>query len=487
MKINEDEITKFSNEELVSKIKDLNKSQMSTIGSMAYVEVYNRVLYLRSILKEDSELIENIKNEEESLKSILDELEDEVLNLNSIKNIKKNYSLNRSDLIEKRKKIAQILRAITAYTTEISFINEIAKRESYKGFLRENMTDIARNMDYDKLFKNVQMFLAEDAKSIKNKVKDIVSTLPVRVSKDKYYDMISNGLKTTLKEGSVEMIDTIISRYKEVYSGTFEKDYGISFDRYFRKAQEYKDIDFKDKTDNEMTEIYNSTFETLGEINRVSAVIREYGIILNRLIAVDMLKEDIIESMEKNQINNILVDWNNYILNPEKNKTTLIETYKKLFTKLDDSFTENNHLLQKLTMENFSRKNKVEEGLKNELETTQYVLSYINDYTIEKEEIELPQYYKAADKEYLDQAVANLIETIDRKSKELSNIQRKARMRRLLFFVDNVFLTPTDFFEYFANSINLTSSDEELAMIANEILEIMNHYRKNGTGNMLMN
>lgn len=487
MKINEDEIVNLSNEELVSKIKEINKSQMSTIGSMAYVEVYNRVLYLRSILEEDSELIENIKNEEESLKIILEELESEVLNLESIRNIKKDYKLNRDNLLEKRKKIAQILRAITAYTTEISFTNEIAKRESYKVFLKNNMTDVAKNMDYDKLFKNVQMFLAEDAKSIKPKVKDIVSILPVRVSKDKYYDMISNGLKTTLKEGSIEMIDTIVSRYKEVYSGTFEKEYGISFDRYFRESQEYKDIDFKDKTDSEITELYNTTFEKLGEINRVSGIIREYGIVLNRLIAIDILKEDIISSIEENNINEILVDWNNYISNPDKNKNTVIETYKKLFIKLDKDFMENNQLLQKLTMENFNRKNKIEEDLKKELEMTQYVLSYINDYTVEKEEIEVQKYYEVADKAYLDQAVLNLIETIDRKSKELPNIQRKARMRRLLFFVDNVFLTPTDFFEYFANSINLTSSEEELALIVNELLEIMNHYRKNGTENILMN
>lgn len=475
------DIKKLSDEELLNKIREANEKQLSQIGCMAYTEVFNRALYLTTILEAESELVSQLLEEDEQFKKIHDEFKEKILDLKEVRNIEDGMSINLDELVALRKEIVLLLRSLTAYITEISYTNEIAKDKVYLEFIKANFSEIEENMDLQRLTNNVQMFLSEDARTIKSKVVDITGVLPVRVSKAKYYDMISGAFRKTLKEGSKEMIDLIINRYKSLYDGQLEKEYGVYFDRYFLKAQEARTFDFKNATDEQLNEVYNSTNEAMMEINSVANIVREYGIILNRLIAITMLQDNIKESVKSLDIKTLVTDWNNYLSNPKGNRTKIVESYKTAFNNLDKVFKENNAELHALTMENFGRNNKIDDSLKESLQRAQYVLSYINDYSLERDEIEEMTAYEPAGSAYLKEAIKSLIEFIDRNSKDMANIQRKTRMRRVISLVEGVFPTPQDFFEYFTNSLNMTSKKEESIAIANNILEIMNRYR--GTGN----
>ena len=63
-KLNE-KISKLEDEEVQVQIGDTNRKQLSNIGSMAYIELFNRNLYVRTLLKENEELVE--KSEFENL------------------------------------------------------------------------------------------------------------------------------------------------------------------------------------------------------------------------------------------------------------------------------------------------------------------------------------------------------------------------------------------------------------------------------------
>ena len=54
-----EEFKEITNEELLSEINATNEKQLSKIGTMAYVELFNRTLYLRSILKEEEGLVDS--------------------------------------------------------------------------------------------------------------------------------------------------------------------------------------------------------------------------------------------------------------------------------------------------------------------------------------------------------------------------------------------------------------------------------------------
>jgi hypothetical protein len=472
-----EEFKDITNEELIAEISKTNDKQLSKIGTMAYVELFNRTLYLRSILREDSALIEDILGEDAEFKRIYDKFESEIIDLKPVMAFEREDKLDVEELKILRKDIVKLLRCLASYNTEISYTNEIAKDLTYREFLKENASDMEKKIDFDKLYKNVQMFLSEDGRNIKQKVKDITSILPVRISKDKYYDMIGNAFDRTLKEGSTEIIDTIMSRYRTVFNGSMESEYGMFFDRYFRKAQEARYFDFKEAQTSDLNNIYNDTFDTITEINKVSNIVREFGVIVNRLIAISLLRENIMENIKNPDIKLLITDWNNYLDNPKSNQSRVISQYKKVFKELDKKFQDTNNRLQKLTMENFNRRNKIDDELKDALQKAQYVLNYINDYSLEREDIPESTYYEPAGEQYLKQSISSFLEFIDRNTKDLSNIQRKARMRRLISLMDGVFATPNEFFEYFASSINLTSREEESVALVNGILELMNYYR----------
>lgn len=478
------EFKELTNEELISEIGKTNDIQLSKIGTMAYVEVFNRTLYLKTLIEEDRGLVEDIIEEDTEFKRLYDLFEKNIVDLKQVTRIDKEdgYSLEELKLI--RRDIVKFLRCISSYTTEISYTNEIAKDLAYKEFLKENAGEIEERIDFEKLTRSVQMFLSEDGKTIKSKVKDITSVLPVRISKNKYNDMVSNAINKALKEASEDIVDTIISRYKAIFNGATESEYGLHLDRYFRKAQEARQFELKTATESELNSIYNDTFETITELNKISNIVREYGIIVNRLIAIKMLKENIKENLESKSIKDLIVYWNNYLDNPKANKSKVLEQYKKVFKELDKKFQETNARLQSLSMENFGRKNKIEDDLKMSLQKSQDVLNYINDYALEKEEISEMSYYEAAGAQYVRKSVESFIEYMDRNVKDLSNIQRKARMRRMLTVVDGVFASPNEFFEYFANSINLSTKKEETVAITNSILEIINYYRSSSKSNL---
>ncbi|MDO5707089.1 MAG: hypothetical protein Q4P31_00425 [Andreesenia angusta] len=472
------DIKELNDQELLLEIKKTNNIQLKHIGLMAYTEMFNRVLYLETLIDSNRDIVENLLKEESKFKEIYEIFENELLSLDSIRFIKKGNKYGIDELVEIRRKIVLIIRTLTAYMTELNYANDISKEKAYINFIRENFSEIEENMDFDRLIGNIQMFLSEDARNIKAKVVDIVSVLPLKISKVKYYDMIENAFKKTMKEASKDMIDVIMSRYKMLFDGKFESEYGVYFDRYFVKAEAANKFDFKNATDKELNEIYKDTSNSIVEVTYVAALLREYGIILNRIIAIEILKDYIIDGLQDNDIKTLLTDWNNYLKNPEPNREKVINSYKHAFNKLDDIFKDNNNRLQQLTMENFNRGNKVDDELKESLQKSQYVLTYINDYNLEDEEIKEMTNYTPAGEGYLKEAIKDLIDYIERNSKDMLNIQRKTRMRRVISLVEGVFPTPQDFFDYLTNSLNMTNTKEEKIAIANNILEIMSKYRE---------
>lgn len=481
---NIENIKKMGDEELMDKIREVNEDQLKNIGLMAYTELFNRAVYLNALIEQDEELIEELRKEEPKFKELYDMFKNDILTLDSVRFLEKEELQDIDRLKEIRRETVVVLRALTSYATELSYANEITKDKAYINFIKENFSDIEENMDLDRLVGNVQMFLSEDGRTIKNKVMDITSVLPVKITTAKYYDLIENAFKKTMREAGKEMIDVMMNRYKALFDGSLVSEYGVYFDKYFMEAEKANKFDFKNASEQDMADLYNETSKDLAEITAAANIIREFGIITNRIIAVSMLKDYIAEGLNDNDIKTLLTDWNNYLSNPESNRVKVMKSFNHVFEKLDKVFQENNRVLQELTMENFNRGNKVDDELKDSLQKSQYILSYINDYNLEDEYIPEMINYVPAGEVYLKQAIQGLIDYMNRNSKDMQNIQRKARMKRVISLVDGVFQTPQEFFDYLANSLGMTSTKEEQVAIANSILEIMGRYRDNKVPNM---
>ncbi|AFS77953.1 hypothetical protein Curi_c09370 [Gottschalkia acidurici 9a] len=479
-----EEISKLSDEELIEQIQNTNNLQLSNIGLMAYVELFNRNIYLKSLLKNDKDLINELLKEDAKFSEVYNMVENKVIKLDSIVDIEKlNENLDIEELKKLRTSIVKVLRTLAAYSTEISYTNEIAKDLLYKEFIKQNESEIDKNIDYQKLFDSISKFVMEDPTNMKNKVMDLTNILPMRVAKTKYYDIVSKAFSRNLRYSSKRKTDVVLSRYKTILNGSLESEYGLYFSRYFRKAQEARQMELKDMSEDELRKIYDDTYKTMVEIGTIANVVREFGVIVNRIIAVCILQENILEQSDNYNIKSLTNAWTNYSeKESDASRSKLLESYKALFKVLDDKFKKTNENLQLFTMENFNRKNKVSDELKSELGKVQYVLDFINDYALEQEEILDTDYVDIVEKEYLDEAVKSLVQFIDRNIDQMENLQRRTRMKRLLALTEGAFMTPQEFFEYVANSINMTNKREDLIATINNILELMTRYR--GIGNV---
>ena len=210
--INE-KIAKLNDEEVIKEINNINKKQLSNIGSMAYIELFNRNLYLRSILNENKELVDELLAEESKFKEVYEQVEEKVLDLSKIVDTEKlNENLNIDDLKSMRVDIVKLLRTLTAYSTELSFAHDISKDLIYKKFIRENTEERDKVIDQQKFFDAVSKFVMEDPTSSKNRIMDITNVLPMRITKAKYYDIISGAFKRNLNYSSKRHTDVILSR-----------------------------------------------------------------------------------------------------------------------------------------------------------------------------------------------------------------------------------------------------------------------------------
>lgn len=481
-KINE-KVSKLKDEEVIEQIAETNKKQLSNIGSMAYIELFNRNLYVKTLLKENETLVNELLEEDDKFKEVYKKIEGKALDLKNILDIEKiDKTLDLEDLKQLRADIVKLLRTLTAYSTEVSYTHEIAKDILYKQFIKENEKEIDKTVDQQKFFDATSKFVMEDPNTSKNRIMDITNVLPMRVTKAKYYDIISDAFKRNLNYSSKRQVDVVLNRYKTLLNGSLESEYGLYFNRYFIKSQEARQIDFKKLSDEKINDIYEDSYKVIIEIGDISNIIREFGVIINRLIAISILQDEILENAKNYDMKSLTEAWKAFAEDENKEtQTKVIEVYKLLFKKLDSEFKDTNNELQILTRENVNRKNKVDDELKSKLSKTQYILEYINDYAVDQEEILESDYQTIVEKDYLDEAVDNLVKFIERNITQMEASQRRMRMKRLLTLTENAFADPNKFFEYLANSIERISSKEELIATVNGVLEIITEYRSRGS------
>lgn len=481
-KINE-RVSKLKDEEVIEQIAQTNKNQLSNIGSMAYVELFNRNLYLRTLLKESEQLVKELLEEDDKFKEVYKKVEKRAIDLTNILDMEKiDETLDIDDLKVLRADIVKLLRTLTAYSTEISYTHEIAKDILYKKFISENESEIDKTVDQQKFFDATSKFVMEDPNTSKNRIMDITNVLPMRITKAKYYDIISDAFKRNLNYSSKRQVDVVLDRYKTLLNGSLEPEYGLYFNRYFMKSQEARQVDFKNMSDEEINDVYEESYKVMMEIGDISNILREFGVIMNRLIAISILQEEILENVKDYDMKSLTKSWKTFVEDENKeNQSKVLKLYKSLFDKLDSRFKDINSELQILTRENVNRKNKIGDELKSKLAKTQYILEYINDYSVDQEEILESDYQTIVEKDYLDEAVDNLVKFIERNITALETRQRRMRMKRLLTLTENAFNDPNKFFEYLANSIERISSKEELIATVNGVLEIITEYRSRGS------
>jgi len=474
---NNESLRTLSDEQLIESIRKTNNLHLSNIAQMAYANILSNKINLVDKIRMEEGLLNNLENDEQSFAQLFSKINDNIIKSNILEDIEKQDEKVKLDYYKQlRREIVKQIRVLSAYSTEISIVGEISGDFIYKDKIKNEFKNVPI-INLSNFYNNVSSFLMKDKNLLKEKVMDITSAIPVRITKAKYYDIISKTLKRSLNNSNRETIETILKRYKAVFNGSLESEYGLYFNKYFLISQECKSYDFSSTSIENLKDIYEKSYNVIAEIGKAANILMNFGVIVNQMIVLYSLKKYMLNDNIKHAFKVIesCIDKYNED-NSEDNKNTVFKEINKFVKDIESDFNDNNNRLQELSIESFKRKLEIHNPLKDELLLTQQCLAYLSDYALEKDEIMLSDQNDLANKEYLDQVINALIQFLDRNIKNMSVLQRRIRMRRLLALTDFPFENPDEFFNYLSSSIEMTSDKTEQFAIINKVSELMQSY-----------
>lgn len=477
----QDILKKLTNEEIENIVKEINKEQMQYIGEIAIFHLLSDSIKYNRLYKENSGILDNSDKEKSEIETINNKI------FNSIKNIevimysdKHKGELGLEYFKGLRKNVYKLLKSISNYTTEISYGNEISIELINRARVRDDITIIKQDIDFNRLYTNITSFLMEDTNLLKAKVMDLIGVIPFRITKQSYYDMFKKNIVKSLANRNKLQVDYILKRYRAIFNSSLEEEYGHRFENYFRISQESKLFDFQNKDIRDIERFQENTTKTLVDMEKILKVIRKIGVILNKLIVISLISEEVTNKLLNNNTKSVFQKWNVYKEDEDESLgNEIITLCERRTVEVEKRFGDNNAQLQKISLETLVRKNVIGDDLSKELLKTQLALAYLNDNTIEKENLIIQENAEVVDRDYLEQSVNNLIEFMDRGIKNMSSLQRKARMRKILSLTDFPFETPEEFFSYLSNSIELSSSKEEVLVAIDNIAKVVSIYNQN--------
>lgn len=466
-----------NDKELKDSILNINHEIMFNIGDMAVLELFQIAFSMKTSYNAIYRIIIELEKDGEYIRTLVEKTQNYDLikkMVFGIKDIDEDVSMEYFQKI--RDDIYEILHCITGYVTEIAYIKEISREILYKENVKQNYSDSIGGINTEKLYENVYDFLTKDMDELSHKIRGLVSVIPLKISRNKYYDIIKNAIEKDLCTKTEDDVNAILERYKLIFNGAMAVGYGQRFGKYFRKAHMLNQLSIEKLSLEDIKEVHKETSEILIEMNSIAELIRQIGYVANRHIILNIIGEAEYR-FDKNKYNQIVKLWDEYVIEDnEKVEKKIMERCNIQIEILGKKIQEDS--ARSLDFVNdFSEKfgiidNNTEENLTN----IRKILYYMNDTSFENKDFIFLEGKQTVTSNYLEQAIENFLEFINRNIKNMSNKQRKVRMRRLLCLTEIPFRKPEDFFRYFKSSIETNTTKDELVANINLISEIMKKY-----------
>ncbi len=464
-------------EDLRRNILNINDDILFKIGDMICLELYQTSVRLDINSHLIYDIIIELQEEGQYINEILQKFKDNdliskmVLSINDIQedNIIEYFNSLRSD-------VYNLLLCLKGYITEISYTHEICGEILYKEDTVKKYMDDIEEININVIYENVYKFLMKDTSVLSQKIIEFVSVIPLKISRNKYYDIIKNALLMSFNSNSEEDINIILQEYKLVLNGTMTSGYGQQFDKYFHKAHMLNQLDIDTLSIEDIKKLYKEIDELIVEINSIEDIIKQIVYLANRFVVLNILHERNYR-FDKNKYRQILKLWDEYKVKDNKSiDKHILKKCSQEIKLLENKIIEYNKKSSEFKGSLSKELNTVDKNIDKDLAAIYNVIAYINDVSFERENFTFKESKEKASLNYLEQAVENFIEFINRNIKNMSNKQRKVRMRRLLCLTEFPFKDADDFFNYFKNSIETNAAKEDLITNIKLILAVMEKY-----------
>ncbi|KGG79889.1 hypothetical protein Y919_09315 [Caloranaerobacter azorensis H53214] len=460
-------------------LQNLYNEFLKKAGAIAFYDIVRDIILINRSVDEKRELLEKLEKEGENVLDYFEKINDKALNIEII--------LGISDIEDKlgeeyfrnfKDKIVDLIRCLDSYATEMLYSLEIASQLLGKELVKENNDYMDKAVNFERLYSDVFEFLMEDGITFQEKLNEIIRLVPFRMSKHKFYDIVRTSLLNYLNDFSEREVNDYIEELKNTFNGSLRLQYGKSFDYYFTKTQGYKKFDFKTANLSEVEKLKDEILKLLLEIYDLMEMLSSLGTIVSKFIVIEKTKKYLTEDLNREDITEIIKRFKEVMKdeNLEKRQELLLICEEKV-----------NHIIASLD-KLIKLIDDKEKELKND-ESKDYlnnvyiemieIVSYLKDLGYEEIKPLSESDLKIVSDDYLEQAVDNFIQYIDRNLKDMTNIYRKVRMRRILSTLNGQFNSPEEFFEYLENSLKLNTSEEDLQLALYNIAELIISYEQN--------
>jgi len=474
------DLLNMTNKDLERELIKMNKEQLSIIRDMSYYYLFSNTLEILNLLSNEKLLVEFIINNKEKEKL--------VNRCKMIIELFKKYHSNISEeerkervntLVTQRKELYNMYITLYGYEIEMSYIKEIFEYEILKRTWNKQYENFAvdeKDIDYTiNRISHILNYNKLNHYSFIELVSNILSVIPFRMSKHKYFDVVKSTLMRNLNSYPVNIAEDQMERYKMLFNSRLTGDFGILFDSYFTSVQKYNNIDLKVKSSEELEDAYKEITKLYFEISKLRTFIQNLGITTNRLIALYLSLKEVPITLE---FQNYFNKWKQFEENNDEKwlKTILKNSDNELMDK-EKQLLDKVQSFERILQESAKREILLNENINQDVKYIRELLIYYNDVNFNKHEVLFPNNYEIIEGNYLDQLADNLIKYIDRSMQNMSNLERKIRMRRLLALIELPFNDIGEFLSFIEYSLdNNMVANWELAFSLEGINQLLDNY-----------
>ncbi|MDI6601799.1 MAG: hypothetical protein QME46_08450 [Thermoanaerobacteraceae bacterium] len=449
-----------------SMINEVNKTFTCAVDVVASIELFEEYVYIKYNLYrlENSYMEDELTNKFSYIDDIIIDFK-QVLNMEGVLKSKKIFELY------------QIKKLLMRYYEEYRFLSSYAHHiyRLYNYWCNKN-DRYRRKYDLKDFYKKLYASLRDrDEQTVKNIQQEIMSVIPIRVTKEFFFNYLKNSISGKIEEdpdGALEMIYDIY----EIITENFDESNTFPDNPYFRYLKEYINMDYKGMSRRKLR-IYCSELNRYSVIlDMICDVIWSYIMSANRIMMIlldfDINYKSLIE------LEPLVAIAYRYVLNPDNGREMHVNS-KALFHQLRMAIHRWYDVLKRcsVTIEDINNLN-LEDGDMVTEDLVDFVnyFYYLNILASENEDMEFDGYNEISSED-LYMALDSIIYEIDFKLGILKPDERKIMIRDVISSVYPVFKNVNEFISFVKKSVEFDTTDAEKALTIKSINDILKRYK----------
>lgn len=340
-------------------------------------------------------------------------------------------------------------------------------------------------VDYQRFYQDLEDFVfhSDVLGTINDKMKAVMEKLPLSLTKNLYFDLLSSSIESLCKEGSPKNVDSFLSRLQRLIDPNQFPNYENEFELLYQEIKKVKNLADMEASEEELIKV-----ASLGEA---------LGSHLQDLLTIIAL------GYEMSQRYLILLSNNDFDINSLFTENTTLAKYHEVivnyFSSLESSVDTEDQLegvediIQKeidKTIQHYSLAQKELQKLIDLFEQYEYQYDSLLQQLFSKEHSYFTymnmqifdQYYYTPDthesisKEYIKTKVQNFKDEILSSLKENPSIIQKEKLKSILKFVPPLYHSELSFMNYVTTTLESGLSATQKLVIFNELAILMDQY-----------